>query len=230
MLETELFDPVRDYFEARGFAVAAEVRHCDVVAIKSDHLVIIELKTSLNLTLISQAVQRQAIADEVYVVVPEPKRATRSLRHSKEVLARLGLGLITVSQSPLRRVARCLLKPSASYEGKTKDKERKRVLKEIDGRSLQLNTGGATGVPIITAYRETAITIATLLSEKGPRRIAELKPLTGEKTGTILYANHYGWFVRESRGIYGVTEKAREALKGYPELYKMALSLKDSIA
>lgn len=227
MLETELFDPVREYLEAEGFAVAAEVRHCDIVAAKDDHIVIIELKTSLNLTLVSQAVQRQSVADEVYVAIPEPKRITKTLRHSQKVLKRLGLGLLTVSTGPLRSIVQCRITPD--FSGRINKKERQRIIKEMNGRSLQLNTGGATGIPIVTAYRETAITLATLLSLKGPRSIRELKPIAGEKTGTILYKNHYGWFVREARGIYGVTERGCEELSTYPELVGLAKALADNL-
>ena len=138
MRETELFEPVRDYLQQQGFAVAAEVRHCDVAARKDDELVIIELKTSLNLTLVGQAVRRQSVADAVYVAIPEPKRITKTLKQSQRVLARLGLGLLTIRFGPLRTSVNCRLEPS--YRGRLDRRERNRILKEMDGRSLQLNT------------------------------------------------------------------------------------------
>ena len=57
--EWELFEPVRRLFAERGYSVNAEVRDCDVTAVKNDELVIIELKTSLSVALLAQGVKRQ---------------------------------------------------------------------------------------------------------------------------------------------------------------------------
>ncbi|MEK9820750.1 MAG: DUF2161 family putative PD-(D/E)XK-type phosphodiesterase [Pseudomonadales bacterium] len=223
MRETDLFEPVRDYLQQQGFAVAAEVRHCDVAARKDDELVIIELKTSLNLTLVGQAVRRQSVADAVYVAIPEPKRITKTLKQSQRVLARLGLGLLTIRFGPLRTSVNCRLEPS--YRGRLDRRERNRILKEMDGRSLQLNTGGMNNLPIVTAYREQAITLASILSIRGSCSVGELKPITGDKTTAILYKNHYGWFIREGRGRYALSPAGADALREYPELVALALPL-----
>jgi hypothetical protein len=34
---------------------------------------------------------------------------------------------------------------------------------------------------------------------------------------SILYNNHYGWFVRIERGLYGLTEKGEVDLKKYEQ-------------
>jgi len=223
MRETDLFEPVRDYLQNQGYAVAAEVRHCDVAARKKDELVIVELKTSLNLTLLGQAVQRQTVADAVYVAIPEPRRITKTLKQSQKVLARLGLGLLTIHFGPLRTSVNCRLEPN--YRGRINRRERNRILKEMEGRSLQLNTGGMNNLPIVTAYREQAITLASILSIRGSCSVGELKPITGDKTTSILYRNHYGWFIREARGRYALSPEGAEALHEYPELVALALPL-----
>ena len=92
MKETDLFNPIQEHFQNLGYQVAAEVKHCDVVALKDEELLIIELKTSLNMTLITQAVKRQSISHQVYVAIPEPKKRTRRFREQMTVLKRLGLG------------------------------------------------------------------------------------------------------------------------------------------
>lgn len=40
----------------------------------------------------------------------------------------------------------------------------------------------------------------------------------GVKAGDILRDNHYGWFERLDRGLYGLTEKGRQALDEYRTL------------
>ena len=216
MKETDLFQPICDHFQQKGYEIAAEVAGCDVVAKKNEELVIIELKKSLNLTLISQAVDRQKITDLVYVAFFAPKRSTRSFRTSKSILDRLGLGLITVSKTPLRMSAAILKHPSRQLEIDLK--RRSAFLKELAGRSIQPNIGGSTGIPVYTAYRETAITIAMLLESKGPLKVSEVRPMCGDKVQSILAQNHYGWFQRIERGIYDLTDGGRTALVQYPEL------------
>lgn len=48
--ETELYSPVKAFFEQRGFDVKAEVRHCDLVGVRSDQdePLIVEMKKHLT--------------------------------------------------------------------------------------------------------------------------------------------------------------------------------------
>ena len=220
-----MFEPVRDHFEAMGFTVAAEVNHCDVVALRDDELIIVELKRSLNMTLLTQAVNRQSLTRQVYIAIPEPTSLGKQYRARKQVVKRLGLGLITVYRSPLRYAANVRLEPA--WQGRINKPRRARLLKELQGRSLQRNTGGSTRTPVYTAYRETAVTLANLLLINGPGRVSELRKLTGDKTQSILARNIYGWFVRESRGIYNLTSAGREEIADYPELNILARHLLD---
>lgn len=218
MKETDLFEPVRHYFHTQGYHVAAEVKHCDVIALKGDELIVIELKTSMNMTLITQAIKRQRITNSVYVAIPEPSKKTKRFREQTAVLKRLGLGLITVYQSPIRSVASVLLEPS--YSGRVNKRKRTLIEKEVGGRTIQPNVGGTKG-KVYTAYRETAVTIACLINKRGPSRAAELAPITGTNTHAILYRNHYGWFVREGRGVYSLTSEGVRALEDYPDLVEL---------
>ena len=54
--------------------------------------------------------------------------------------------------------------------------------------------GGATRVPIMTAYRQQALACAASLSN-GPKRIRELKAVIPDAP-KILLRNVYGWFAR----------------------------------
>ena len=57
--ETDLYPIVCRYLEQQGFEVKAEVKHCDVVAVRGvEPPVIVELKTTLNLELVLQAADR----------------------------------------------------------------------------------------------------------------------------------------------------------------------------
>ena len=70
MLETDLYPPIKTYLELNGYQVNAEVKDCDIVASKENDIIVVELKTSINLTLLAQAVLRQSISDSVYIAVP----------------------------------------------------------------------------------------------------------------------------------------------------------------
>ena len=80
-----------------------------------------------------------------------------------------------------------------------------------------------------TAYREQAITLASILSIRGSCSVGELKQITGDKTTSILYKNHYGWFIREGRGRYSLSPEGADALEEYPELVALALPLADRL-
>ncbi len=226
MNETDLFEPVAGYFQRQGYTVGAEVCHCDLVAVKDDQLAIIELKLSLNLTLISQAVKRQRMTPQVYVAIPRPKRYTRAFRSSLNVLKRLGIGLFTIHTSPLGQAATLEFKPN--HDGKISKARQAALLREFSGRSIQPNIGGSVNRPVYTVYKETALTIATILAERGEQSVRDIRPIAGDKTQPILAKNHYGWFQRVHKGVYSLTDKGREALEEYPELRELALRLIDS--
>ena len=221
MKETDLYPAIRDHLAADGFDVYAEVKGCDVVAQKADRIVIVELKTSMNLTLVRQAVERQALTHDVYVGIPEPRRVTRSVRATEQILKRLGLGLLTVADSPLRKVAHRKFEPD--HDGRINTRRKNQLLKELAGRTIDPNVGGSTGTTLYTAYRETAYALAWMIAEHGePARVRDLKSAAGTKTQSILYRNHYGWFERVATGTYDLTEEGRKALAEYPDLSVLA--------
>ena len=58
MLETDLYLPLKTWFENQGFEVRGEVNHCDLVAQRGDDLVVVELKLKPSLKLLYQAADR----------------------------------------------------------------------------------------------------------------------------------------------------------------------------
>ena len=97
---------------------------------------------------------------------------------------------------------------------------KKSIIQEINGRYADYNQGGVNKTKLVTAYRESAIYIACILNEFGEMSAKNLKKLgTDDKTLSILYNNHYGWFERIDRGIYKLTSKGELEVKQYKELF-----------
>ncbi len=224
MRETDLYGPVHDYLERLGYQVQGEVNGCDLTAIMGDELVVVELKTSFNLKLLSQAVKRQRAADSVYVAIPNPKGGARTAgwRDMCMLLRRLELGLITVAPNRKDKQVEIHFHPNTFDRLKslrTNKKVRHHIIKEAVSRSGQYNTGGTNKTKLITAYREQAIHVACCMMKYGNMSPSQLRKLgTGAKTQNILSDNHYGWFTRVSKGIYSLNDSARQFLDGYPEL------------
>lgn len=223
MQETELFEPIKKYFEGHGYSVNAEVKDCDVTATRDDELIVVELKTSPNMNLLIQATDRQRITDAVYVAIPVVTSNHKRWRGVQRVLRRLELGLLVVSFGPLGATVTKLFDPLPAQKRKPK-RRRRAVIREIAERSSDYNTGGSTRIKLVTAYRENAILVATCLEQLGqcsPKRLRDLG--TGDRTPGILSKNHYGWFQRIDRGVYSITDQGRQEIRSYPELHSRSL-------
>ena len=213
MQETELYAPIKAFLEAQGYEVKAEVGAADVVACRGDEdPVVVELKTGFSLSLVHQAIARQAITDVVYLAVPRKtgKRFLSALKQMKMLCRRLGLGVITVRLKDALVEVHCDPAPFTPR----KSKRRKAILlREFAKRDGDPNTGGATRQGLVTAYRQDALRCATHLATRGPTKGALVAKETGVEKATRLMAdNHYGWFERVETGVYDVTEKGRVAV------------------
>jgi hypothetical protein len=207
-LESDLYAPVKALLEGQGYSVKGEVRGCDVVAVRgSEPPVIVELKRTFGIGLVLQAVNRLALSDAVYLAVGAwPK----NLRDVKKLCRHLGVGLMIVVKERVDIV----LDP-APYRPRKNPRRVGRLLGEHARRVGDPNRGGSsTKVPIMTAYRQEALRCAGLLAKNGPMKVAALK-LAAEapKAAAILSQDHYGWFERVERGIYGLTPKGRAGLE-----------------
>lgn len=99
--ETELYAPVKSYFEQLGYHVRGEVNHCDLVAIRGEEPpVIVELKKSFSIPLLLQGIDRLRLTRQVYVAfeLPNKGRAPHgaSWPELRKLCQMLGLGLMTV--------------------------------------------------------------------------------------------------------------------------------------
>jgi hypothetical protein len=220
--ESDLYQPIQKHFTKLGYKVNGEVNDCDLTAVKGDELIIVELKLSLTIDLLIQAAKRQRLTDLVYIAIPKPKR-TRSRRWNDicHLVKRLELGLITVSLTKRPKIE-FVAHPQPFDRKKVmtySKRKRNSLIKEIEGRSADYNTGGSNKTKIMTAYKECCIHIACCLEEYGPLSPKALKEIgTGDKTPSILQKNYYKWFDRVQRGVYQISEKGKKELEAYPEL------------
>lgn len=223
--EEDLYEPIKEYFQLQGYRVNGEVKDCDVVAIKGETIVIVELKKNLTVALLAQAVKRQKTADFVYVAIPKPKnlRFSSKWRDICHLLRRLELGLIMVDFKKGKALVDVAQEPKTFDMEKSKKlnkSKRAAIIKETEGRYMDLNKGGSHGKKLVTAYREAAIYIACCLNKHGELTPKKLRNMgTDEKkTLSILYTNVYGWFYKADRGVYGITEKGKQELEEFKEL------------
>ena len=220
MKEVELYQPVKDLLTGLGYEVKAEVKNMDAVAIKDSEFAAVEMKTSFTLKLLLQAVQRQKLAQKVYIALPAPtgrQRFSKEFKEYEHLLKRLELGLILVhfKETPL---AELVFEPKEYSRTAVMSRNKKKsaaALKEAQARHSDQNIGGTNG-KLVTVYREKALLAASFLSEKGELSVKALREMTGnESTQAMLRNNHYGWFEKSSRGIYKITADGENALGEY---------------
>ena len=223
MLETDLYEPVKNLFQNMGYEVKAEVLDVDVLAVNDVESVAIELKLHLNLEVITQAVLRQRIADKVFIAVPSPKRADlRRWQNISLILRRLEIGLITVKADSAK-----ITFPAKAYDRKAAfnraKSQREALMEEFAKRHGDLNVGGVNG-KTMTLYRERAILVAALSEKYGKIKISDLPSLSGNpKAKSIVENNYYDWF-KKTGDTYSVTKKGKEETKEYGELKEILLS------
>jgi len=216
MKETDLFPLLKSYFENQGFFVQAEVIDCDIVAKKEELIIIVEMKTQLNLKLIYQGCQRQLINDTVYLAVPRINNK-KTYKERLYILRRLNLGLLIVDLD--NETVEAIIDPTEFVFRRSKKKKQK-LLKEMNQRVTNINIGGTTQSKLLTSYRERVIRIAYYL-RTGEKTTKEIKELTGvENTTQYLQKNYYKWFIRVSRGVYALTETGVEELEKYKEIFE----------
>ena len=202
--ETDLYLPVKAFLEAQGYEVKSEIGAVDVVAIRGEEEpLLIELKLGFSLALVHQGIARQAVSDLVYLAVERPK--TKAKKANIALCRRLGLGLLTVR---LRDSYVEPLADPAPFTPRKSPRRKARLLREFARRVGDPNTGGATRKGLVTSYRQDALKCAEYLSQHGPSKGADVAKAQKVPTATrIMAADHYGWFERIERGVYGLTVK-----------------------
>ena len=215
-METSLYLPVKRHLESLGFTVKGEIGGCDLVALNSDDppvVVIGELKLSFNLELILQGVERAGACDEVWLAARLSMRGKgrESDARYRNLCRRLGFGMLGVTD---RGDVEMLVAPS-TVGPRRNPKKRSRLVSEHQRRKGDPVAGGSTRTPIMTAYRQQALSCAAAMAA-GPRRVRDLR-LEYPDAGKMLLHNVYGWFERVGHGVYTLTNAGHAALKRWPQ-------------
>lgn len=187
------------------------------IAKDNDEPVIIELKTGFTLSLFHQAINRQSMTDQVYIAVPRKtgKAAMVAIRRNKMLCRRLSIGLITVRLSNGQVVVHCEPKPFTPRKIKAR---KTRLLSEFESRHGDPNSGGMTSAGMMTSYRQGALRCAKVLHDEGACKASYVAKMAGfDKARNLMAANHYGWFEKIDRGVYGLTAEGAKALDAHAE-------------
>lgn len=215
MKESDLYPPLKQFLESQNYEVKGEVQDCDVMAVRGDEApVIVELKLSLNLNVILQAVERLSLTQKVYIGVPKQCRnLNRQRKHIIKLLRMLGLGLVVIDLDRVRVNVDVVLDPG-EYRPRTSKHRQERLLGEFLQRVGDPNLGGADKRKgIMTAYRQRALIIARYLQEHGPTKASIIAQMVEEpQARDILYKNVYGWFERVSRGVYELSPRGAKEI------------------
>ncbi len=225
--EQDLYAPVKAFFEGQGYEVKSEVRGCDLVAQRDGEApVIVELKMGFTLPLVLQGIDRLALSDHVYLAVAVAARPARNSLWRRErrgiikLCRRLGLGLLAVHEATTGDLP--LLEPlldPVPYRPRADRKRQGLLLKEFAHRVGDPNTGGMTGRPIVTAYRQAALRCAAHLRNNGATKAAEVARATAvARAPRIMQDDVYGWFQRIERGIYVLSSRGEAALETYADV------------
>jgi hypothetical protein len=219
--EVDLYEPVKAFLEAQGYEVKAEVSSCDVIAVRgAEPPVVVELKMRFNLELLLQAADRLAVSDTVYIAVADgPRSGLRGRgKRALKLCRMLGFGVLLVRLPETGAGHVTPVQDPGIYQPRRSPRRAKRLLKEFVERIGDPNTGGATRLPLVTAYRQTALRLVACM-ESGEASTKDIRARTGvEQASTILQRNVYGWFDRAARGVYTLSPKGREAAELYREV------------
>jgi len=215
MKESDLYLPLKQFLEAQHYEVKGEIHDCDVVALRDDgEPVIVELKLTLNLDLVLQAVARLSLMPKVYIGIPRQcKSFRRRKKQTIKLLRMLGLGLVLIEPMRVNGSVEVLLDPGPYQPRKSKHRQQ-RLLGEFAKRVGDPNLGGtAMRKGLMTAYRQRALAIGQFLEEEGPTKASEIALAINEpKSRDILYKDVYGWFDRESRGVYKISPRGKQEI------------------
>ena len=158
------------------------------------------------------------MTDHVYIAVPRKtgKAALVAIRRNKMLCRRLKIGLITVRMKTGQIDVHCEPK---DFTARKQPAKKAQLLKEFGSRHGDPNKGGMTSVGLMTSYRQGALRCAKVLHDEGACKGSYVAKMAGfEKATRLMASNHYGWFEKVDKGIYGLTREGAKALDENAEL------------
>ena len=220
MKESDLYIPLKRFLESQNYKVKGEVQDCDVLAVRGKETpVVVELKLSLNLNVILQAVERLSMTPQVYIGIPKNcKILNRQRRKIVKLLRMLGLGLVVVDPGRMTGGVKVILDPG-EYRPRESKRRKERLLGEFVRRVGDPNLGGTDKRKgIMTAYRQKALAVGMFLRKQGPIKASHIAlALQEPKTRDILYKDVYGWFERVSYGVYDLSPRGKQEIPLWQE-------------
>jgi hypothetical protein len=221
MKESDLYLPLKRFLESQNYEVKGEVLDCDVLAVRAEEVpVVVELKLSFNLNVVLQAIERLSVTPKVYIGIAEqPGIQNKRRKPILKLLKMLGLGLMTIDPDLENGSVEVILDP-AGYKPRESKQLKERLLGEFMKRVGDPNLGGtAKRKGIMTAYRQRAMSIGRYLDKNGPTKASYIaQTLEQPKARDILYKDVYGWFERESLGVYKLSPRGKQELPVWENL------------
>ena len=218
MKESDLYLPLKRFLESQHYEVKGEVQDCDALAVRGKEApIVVELKLTLNLEVVLQAVDRLLLTPKVYIGVPKQcKILNRRRKQIIKLVRMLGLGLIVIDLTGKRDNVKVLLDPG-EYKPRPSKYRRERLLGEFIKRVGDPNLGGMEKRKgIMTAYRQRALSIARFLQQRGPTKASQIaQTLREPKARDILYRDVYGWFERVSLGVYALSPRGKQEITNW---------------
>ncbi|MBU0861881.1 MAG: hypothetical protein KKI16_07890 [Alphaproteobacteria bacterium] len=212
--EADLYPAIKAHLTRQGYDVKGEVGAADVVALKGEEMLVVELKTGFSLTLFHQGVARQAVTDQVYLAVPAGGQR-KAMLANVGLARRLRLGVMTVR---LRDGFVEVMAEPAPFTPRKSPKKAKAIKKKFARLKGDPNAGGATRHGLVTGYRQDAVACARFLAVHGESTGARIKDWAEVPDATRIMANdHYGWFTRVRRGVYDLTAAGRKGLADWDD-------------
>jgi hypothetical protein len=231
MKESDLYQPLKRFLESQNYEVKGEVQDCDALAVRGKEApVVVELKLSLNLNVILQAVERLSLTPKVYIGIPKQcKTLNRRRRSIIKLLRMLGLGLLAIDSNRQTGSVKVLIDPGEYKPRKSKQRQ-ERLLGEFMKRVGDPNLGGMEKRKgIMTVYRQRALVIARFLQKQGPTKASHIaRTLREPKARDILYRDVYGWFDRVSLGVYGLSPRGKQEIPLWQEEAEETISKKQT--
>jgi hypothetical protein len=220
MSEVSLYPAVKRFLEAAGFDVKGEVKGYDIVAVRAgDQLTLTIVEMKLGFTLSCYCKGRIECARPTTSGSRFPRRGRDRDPRVHRLCRLIGFGLMAVNAA--RDRVEVLAEP-APYRPRPDARRRTRLLSEHARRRGDPSPGGSSRQPVMTAYRQHALTCAALL-RAGPGRPRDLHAVAPD-AGTILLRNVYGWFVRTRRGEYRLTSAGEAVLRQWPDIVSSVTS------
>ncbi|MDR2899087.1 MAG: DUF2161 family putative PD-(D/E)XK-type phosphodiesterase [Clostridiales bacterium] len=213
-LESDLYPPIKEYFEGIGYKVDGEVKNCDVTAVKDGFLVVVEIKKHFNAKLLFQALDRQKFADCVYIAIPKPKRLNKDFTKMIHIAKALNIGFLCVSLLDTLGRVDIIFEPESCVNPRDNKKKRS-VVGEAINRNMSANTGGVTKTKIATVYRERCVLIACIAIKEGFVTAKLLKDKYGIAEGvqSVLKRNWHNWFNKIDKGLYEASDAVKNEME-----------------